>query len=115
MPEHPRVPLEKVLPRASPEAISLMEWMLQYNPKNRPRPSQVLTHEFFKTKTVTTGQKTAAETTAETSKSKVESLVIGANGLQLKTKMLDGEAGRKKVGIRNSIEGGSKLEPIMED
>ena len=28
MPDHNRIPLEKVLPRASPEAISLMEWML---------------------------------------------------------------------------------------
>jgi hypothetical protein len=28
MPEHSRVPLSNVVPRASPEAISLMEWML---------------------------------------------------------------------------------------
>jgi serine/threonine protein kinase len=50
MPDHPKIPLEKVIPRASPDAIKLMEWMLQYNPKNRPRPSQILAHEFFKTK-----------------------------------------------------------------
>jgi serine/threonine protein kinase len=50
MPEHARIPLEKVIPRATPEAISLMEWMMNYNPKNRPRPSQILSHEFFKTK-----------------------------------------------------------------
>lgn len=28
MPDHPRVPLKQVLPRASDEAINLMEWML---------------------------------------------------------------------------------------
>ena len=37
MPEYPRVPLQQVIPRASAEAIALMEWMMQYNPKNRPR------------------------------------------------------------------------------
>jgi len=39
MPEHIKVPLINVVPRASLEAINLMEWMLQYNPKKRPRPS----------------------------------------------------------------------------
>jgi len=38
MPEHGKMPLSNVVPRASPEAISLMEWMLQYNPKKRPKP-----------------------------------------------------------------------------
>jgi serine/threonine protein kinase len=90
MPEHSRIPLEKIIPRATAEAISLMEWMMNYNPKNRPRPSQILSHEFFKTKQLGTAQKTGnTETTAETNKSKVESLVIGTSGLQLKTKMLD--------------------------
>ena len=28
MPVHNKVPLQQVVPRASPEAISLMEWML---------------------------------------------------------------------------------------
>lgn len=75
----------------------------------------MLTHEFFKTKTVTTGQKTAALTTAETAKSRVESLVIGASGLQLKTKIV-GSDKKPAKGLRSSIDGnGSQLEPIMED
>lgn len=81
-----------------------------------------------------TGQ---SETTADTNKSRVESLVIGANGLQLKTKMLEtfnspsslslNKQGsieetpqklqvNKKAIYRNSIEGvATKLEPIMEN
>jgi hypothetical protein len=42
MPDHKKVSLSSVVPRASTEAISLMEWMLQYNPKKRPRPSQIM-------------------------------------------------------------------------
>jgi hypothetical protein len=33
MPDHPKIDLQKIVPRASPEAIRLMEWMLSYNPK----------------------------------------------------------------------------------
>ena len=51
MPEHARIDLLCVVPRASPEAIKLMDWMLNYNPKKRPKPSQVLAHEFFHPKT----------------------------------------------------------------
>jgi serine/threonine protein kinase len=66
MPDHPKIPLSKVVPRASAEAISLMEWMLQYNPKNRPRPGQILTHEFFKQKHPSSTHTPTTETTAET-------------------------------------------------
>ena len=38
MPDHPKIPLKNVVPRASAEAISLMEWMLSYNPRKRPKP-----------------------------------------------------------------------------
>jgi len=51
MPEHQKINLQTVVPRASPEAIRLMDWMLSYNPKKRPKPSQVLAHEFFQPKT----------------------------------------------------------------
>lgn len=51
MPEHQKINLQTVVPRASPEAIRLMEWMLSYNPKKRPKPSQVMAHEFFHPKT----------------------------------------------------------------
>lgn len=39
MPDHGRIPLQNVIPRASPDAIRLMEQMLSYNPKKRPKPS----------------------------------------------------------------------------
>lgn len=91
MPEHNRIPLTKVIPRASPEAIRVMEWMLQYNPKKRPKPSQVLAHEFFHPKTSiskdasqlkTPNNRSSQDTTAD-SKSKVESLIIGKNNIQI--------------------------------
>jgi len=88
MPEHKKISLHSVVPRASAEAISLMEWMLQYNPKKRPRPSQIMQHEFFHPKTLTAQLKTASitettakETTAETNVSRVESIVLGNNNL----------------------------------
>ncbi len=86
MPEHPKVDLIKVVPRASPEAIRLMEWMLSYNPKKRPKPSQVLQHEFFHPKTsltqispkTPTNPRSSQDTTAD-SKSIIESIIIGQN------------------------------------
>ena len=95
MPDHPKVPLSSVLPRASPEAISLMEWMLQYNPKKRPRPNQLLQHEFFTPKVLGSSlqnkqSSSQKETSAETpNQSRVESIVIGTNSLQMKTKVVE--------------------------
>ena len=67
-----------------------MEWMLQYNPKKRPKPSQVLSHEFFHPKTSiskdnmlkTPNNRSSQDTTAD-SKSKVESLILGKNTIQI--------------------------------
>jgi len=42
MADHPKLPLQNFVPRASTEALSLMEWMMQYNPKKRPKPYQIL-------------------------------------------------------------------------
>jgi len=76
-----------------------MEWMLSYNPRNRPKPNQVLAHAFFHPKTISTDNKinlktpnilTSQDTTAE-SKNRpglVESLVIGQNALQMKNRVL---------------------------
>jgi serine/threonine protein kinase len=76
-----------------------MEWMLNYNPRNRPKPNQVLAHAFFHPKTISTDNKvslktpnilTSQDTTAE-SKNRpglVESLVIGQNNLQMKNRIL---------------------------
>ena len=96
MVDHKKVSLISFIPRASAEAISLMEWMLQYNPKKRPRPSQIMQHEFFHPKTLTGQPKTssitettAKETTAETNVSRVESIILGNNNLQIKTRILE--------------------------
>jgi len=93
-----------------------------------------LNHEFFRTKQLGTGQKTGiTETTSDSNKSRVESLVIGANSLHLKTKMLETfhspsnyskfdetpqkqQSLNKKAAYRSSIEGAATiLEPIMEN
>ena len=36
-----------LIPEASTEAIDLMEWMLQYAPRNRPSAAEILKHPFF--------------------------------------------------------------------
>ena len=68
--------------------------MLSYNPKKRPKPSQVLNHEFFHPKTSMSHQispktpnpRSSQDTTAD-SKSRVESLILGQNNLQILSKM----------------------------
>ena len=96
LPEHQKIPLSQVIPRASPEAISLMEWMMQYNPKKRPKPSQVMQHEFFHPKTSvsnpinlkTPNNRSSQDTTAD-SKNRVESIIIGQNNLQILSKVVE--------------------------
>jgi serine/threonine protein kinase len=99
MPEHPRLNLRQVVPRASSEALKLMDWMLSYNPRNRPKPNQVLSHAFFHPKTLAAENKlsmgtskvlTSQDTTAEskTRPGMIESLVIGQNKLQINNRIL---------------------------
>lgn len=105
MPEHPKIELHKIIPRASPEAIRLMEWMLAYNPKKRPKPAQLLSHEFFHPKTsltqispkLSTHQQSSHDTTAE-SKSVVESIIIGNSQIQIKSKILNNQ---EQEAVRN--------------
>jgi len=75
-----------------------MEWMLSYNPKKRPKPSQVLAHEFFHPKTSvsqnmvspkTPNPRSSQDTTAD-SKSRVESLIIGQSNIKLLSKIAEG-------------------------
>lgn len=39
--------LRSIIPRANNNAIHLLEWMLSFNPANRPSASQCLQHPFF--------------------------------------------------------------------
>jgi len=46
-PKWDKVDLSTILKTASKDAIEIIEWMLKYNPKNRPSASQLLIHPFF--------------------------------------------------------------------
>jgi serine/threonine protein kinase len=35
------------MPNASRDAIDIMEWMLEFNPKKRPDCNQIMKHQFF--------------------------------------------------------------------
>lgn len=97
-------------------------------------------HEFFHPKTLTGQPKTASitettakETTAETNVSRVESIILGNNNLQIKTRILEqspcisqtrnlgtleessAKKSAKKAGNRNSIIAQKSLEPILEN
>ena len=76
-----------------------MEWMLAYNPRNRPKPNQVLAHAFFHPKTLGNEAKlnlktphilTSQDTTAESKKNPnlIESLTIGKENLTMKNRIL---------------------------
>lgn len=45
--QYTRVPLENIIKSASPDAIDLLNQMLQYDPAKRPSASQILTHPYF--------------------------------------------------------------------
>lgn len=42
--------LEELIPKASPEAISLINSLLQINPQKRPTALQAIKHEYFQVK-----------------------------------------------------------------
>ena len=71
-----------------------MEWMLKYNPRDRPKAHQVLTHEFFAGKVSSNlptvlSSKDGEETQQTSATSKpVESLIISENGLKINAKGL---------------------------
>lgn len=46
-PKCEKIDLSTILKAASKEAIELIEWMLKYNPKERPSASQLIVHPFF--------------------------------------------------------------------
>ncbi len=45
--QYSKVPLENIIKNASPDAIDLMNQMLQYDSAKRPSASQVLSHPYF--------------------------------------------------------------------
>ena len=49
-PKWDKIDLSTVLHNAPKEAIELIEWMLKYNPKERPSASQLIIHPFFSSK-----------------------------------------------------------------
>jgi len=88
-----------------------MEWMLSYNPKKRPKPSQVLQHEFFHPKTSvsnnqvspkTPNPRSSQDTTAD-SKSRVESIIIGQNNIQILSKIVESNHSMANLGNDKSV------------
>ena len=79
-----------------------MEWMLNYNPRNRPKPNQVLAHAFFHPKTLGTEGKLSMkspnvlsqDTTAESKKNPhlVESLTLGKESLQMQNRIINNKS-----------------------
>eukprot|EP00177_Eucheuma_denticulatum_P001162 GFKZ01002093.1.p1 GENE.GFKZ01002093.1~~GFKZ01002093.1.p1 ORF type:complete len:369 (-),score=31.50 GFKZ01002093.1:947-2053(-) len=48
LPKRRRRPLTHIFPHAEPEACSLLEWMLEFDPAERPTAFQALSHPYFK-------------------------------------------------------------------
>jgi len=61
--------LSKVIPNASPEALTLIQDLLKYDPQQRPTASQVLQYPFFMANTYLPTADTANISTITTSSS----------------------------------------------
>ncbi|KAI0651446.1 kinase-like domain-containing protein [Trametes meyenii] len=48
-PRYPKIPFQQVLPKASPQAIDLLERLLQFDPAKRISAAEALTHPYFTT------------------------------------------------------------------
>lgn len=48
LPKRRRRPCTHLFPQAEPEACSLLEWMLRFDPAERPTASEALSHPYFK-------------------------------------------------------------------
>ncbi|KAI8983369.1 Pkinase-domain-containing protein [Trametes punicea] len=48
-PRYPKIPFSQVLPKASPQAIDLLERLLQFDPAKRISAAEALTHPYFTT------------------------------------------------------------------
>lgn len=46
-PRYPKIPFQQVLPKASPQAIDLLERLLQFDPSKRITAAEALTHPYF--------------------------------------------------------------------
>lgn len=47
MPYYKKRSLSEFIPSASPAALSLIEWMLKYNPKDRPTADELMNQPYF--------------------------------------------------------------------
>nr|AHC00609.1 mitogen-activated protein kinase [Ganoderma lucidum] len=48
-PRYPKIPFSQVLPKASPQALDLLERLLQFDPSKRISAAEALTHPYFST------------------------------------------------------------------
>lgn len=46
-PRYPKIPFQQVLPKASPQAIDLLERLLQFDPSKRITAAEALSHPYF--------------------------------------------------------------------
>ncbi|CAI2362119.1 unnamed protein product [Moneuplotes crassus] len=76
-PKCEKIDLSTILKRASKEAIELIEWMLKYNPLERPSASQLIIHPFFSSELEESMPK---EKDIET----FDSLKISRNGIRIR-------------------------------
>ncbi|KAH9846601.1 Pkinase-domain-containing protein [Lenzites betulinus] len=51
-PRYPKIPFQQVVPKASPQAVDLLERLLQFDPSKRISAAEALTHPYFTTNPV---------------------------------------------------------------
>ncbi|KAI0825211.1 kinase-like domain-containing protein [Trametes gibbosa] len=51
-PRYPKIPFSQVVPKASPQAVDLLERLLQFDPSKRISAAEALTHPYFTTNPV---------------------------------------------------------------
>lgn len=112
--------IKRLITNASSDAISFMLSCLEYNPKSRPKASDLLKHEFFTnhniSKDIYQHTKSKAITKYKSNSNDIESLKISPSGISIDNSPFNIKNLQEAVGLKTGFElkkPAEKYKPMM--